>query len=130
MQNFIPRKYKMTFPRRSSEVQLLTCFDTEEAIMTNKIKLRDFAILNYLFGGWSQKFWIIYETKKQLCTLEIFRHVDSPGNAPEAYQCRFANVNKPQYYTTVRLKSHPTTPTPEDCIDCATSNGDIEEREQ
>ena len=46
----------MTFPRRSSEVQLLTCFDTEEAIMTNKIKLRDFAILNYLFGGWSQTF--------------------------------------------------------------------------
>ena len=30
--------------------------------------------------------------------------------------------------TTVRLKFNPTTPTPADCIACATSNGDIEER--
>jgi hypothetical protein len=32
--------------------------------------------------------------------------------------------------TTVRLKPNPTTPTHADCIACATSNGDIEERGQ
>ena len=54
---------------------------------------------------------------------------DSLGNAPETYHRRFVNVlivNGPQY-TTVLLKSNPTTPTPADCIACTTSNGDIEE---
>ena len=41
-----------------------------------------------------------------------YEFFDSLGNAPETYHRCFDNVNGPQYYTTVRLKSNPTTLTP------------------
>jgi hypothetical protein len=53
--------------------------------------------------------------------------VDSLGNAPEAYQRRFANVNERQcYYCSSQIQPDDT----DICIACTTSNGNIEERGQ